>query len=100
MACHCRRRLTHAASVASALRMTDGVGPARSPGAHQPCLAGDARRRGCNPALRRHLAKASFLRGQAAHVSEVATSEEHTSELQSLMRNSYALFSLNNKNKL
>src|SRR3546814_7404157 len=99
MAGHCRRRLTHAASVASALRMTDGVGPARSPGAHQPCTAGDARRRGCNPALRRHLAQASFLRGQAAHEAGVAEdrSEEHTSELQSLMRISYAVFSLKKK---
>src|SRR3546814_5893218 len=32
------------------------------------------------------------------HIEQVARSEEHTSELQSLMRNSYAVFLLQNKN--
>src|SRR3546814_8665378 len=31
---------------------------------------------------------------------DIARSEEHTSELQSLMRNSYAVFCLNNKTKV
>src|SRR3546814_4718239 len=33
------------------------------------------------------------------HRGKRQRSDEHTSELQSLMRNSYAVFSLNNKNK-
>src|SRR3546814_7520107 len=33
------------------------------------------------------------------HVRSVSRSEEHTSELQSLMRNSYAVFCLKKKNK-
>src|SRR3546814_3249045 len=32
-----------------------------------------------------------------AHAMKLASSEEHTSELQSLMRNSYAVFCLNKK---
>src|SRR3546814_3544907 len=37
--------------------------------------------------------------GQRARVRGARRSEEHTSELQSLMRNSYAVFCLKNKNK-
>src|SRR3546814_6692740 len=37
---------------------------------------------------------------QSARISRAARSEEHTSELQSLMRISYAVFCLKKKNKL
>src|SRR3546814_6828541 len=62
-----------------------------------PALAGDAPGRGrC-----RHMAvRVARHRADGAvfHVDvERARSEEHTSELQSLMRNSYAVFCLNNK---
>src|SRR3546814_4634022 len=51
----------------------------------------------------RRLTKAGVLDVVPCHVSKmegyVARSEEHTSELQSLMRNSYAVFCLKQKNK-
>src|SRR3546814_10763821 len=47
-----------------------------------------------NPALKRLLELAS------SHASRRKRSEEHTSELQSLMRISYAVFCLKKKNKI
>src|SRR3546814_9633307 len=48
----------------------------------------------------RPIAKASFrLTAEGADVIADKRSEEHTSELQSLMRNSYAVFCLKTKNK-
>src|SRR3546814_8900466 len=47
-------------------------------------------------------AACALLRGEVAMMAEdrwLARSEEHTSELQSLMRISYAVFCLNKKNK-
>src|SRR3546814_6574623 len=44
-------------------------------------------------------ARAALSRSRAAIASTAARSEEHTSELQSLMRNSYAVFCLKKKNK-
>src|SRR3546814_7229620 len=48
---------------------------------------------------RRHGAKALDLDQAVAGREKSKRSEEHTSELQSLMRISYAVFCLNNKNK-
>src|SRR3546814_10198794 len=45
-------------------------------------------------ALRRYL---EYFAGEASHRLRAARSEEHTSELQSLMRNSYAVFCLKKK---
>src|SRR3546814_1474997 len=39
----------------------------------------------------------AFIIGDAAFVGDTIRSEEHTSELQSLMRNSYAVFCLKKK---
>src|SRR3546814_10115809 len=73
--------------------------------ADSPRSAGSPRRRG--PASRRRGGRGSAAgrrappapRRSAAHPIEFARSEEHTSELQSLMRISYAVFCLKKKNK-
>src|SRR3546814_7817744 len=49
--------------------------------------------------LQRQQANASIAARTRIVAGAVGRSEEHTSELQSLMRNSYALFCLQNKNK-
>src|SRR3546814_10643876 len=50
-------------------------------------------------AVRRMLEQAAAERWQTEVANVEARSEEHTSELQSLMRISYAVFCLKNKNK-
>src|SRR3546814_8011833 len=56
----------------------------------------------CSPATRSRSARASSMRAAATRRSRLAASavrsEEHTSELQSLMRTSYAVFCLKQKN--
>src|SRR3546814_1609967 len=47
---------------------------------------------------RAHIARAA-LESMAYMANDLKRSEEHTSELQSLMRNSYAVFCLKKKNK-
>src|SRR3546814_6250310 len=44
-------------------------------------------------------AEAAYITGQTLHVNSGMRSEEHTSELQSLMRISYAVFCLKKKKK-
>src|SRR3546814_3873760 len=95
--------------------------PARSPGtAPAPATTGNApataarrnrawrcrARRGRNATRRGNVAWGSAFPGEAGHVVDVGAirrdperSEEHTSELQSLMRISYAVFCLKKKNK-
>src|SRR3546814_6665859 len=52
-----------------------------------------------DPVLQRHYsAAAGMAAGSAGGSSPISRSEEHTSELQSLMRISYAVFCLKNKN--
>src|SRR3546814_9635059 len=70
-------------------------GPCRAAGASAAHGAGrsDARRRGCRAAA----AHAADLGVGRAGGGDGARSEEHTSELQSLMRNSYAVFCLTKK---
>src|SRR3546814_8295562 len=46
-----------------------------------------------------HGPEAQRAHGQAGHAQAAIRSEEHTSELQSLMRISYAVFCLKNKTK-
>src|SRR3546814_9853776 len=62
-------------------------------------LSGDRRRMrrlaACGPAPGRTLARADLHPGRQGRIRR---SEEHTSELQSLMRISYAVFCLNKKN--
>src|SRR3546814_3560891 len=73
-------------------RQAHGPPQARA-GEHRPAVARTAR----------HLHAASGTvhsrRGEAAQAHRPARSEEHTSELQSLMRISYAVFCLKKKNK-
>src|SRR3546814_1733299 len=52
----------------------------------------------CRMAAERGIAVAAHDDETLEHVEEAARSEEHTSELQSLMRNSYAVFCLKKKN--
>src|SRR3546814_4720621 len=47
--------------------------------------------------MRRHIAKLDKLQENWTEKAELARSEEHTSELQSLMRSSYAVFCLKKK---
>src|SRR3546814_5181887 len=60
-------------------------------------IDGDAREGGAVGGVERGLEKGGFDRGIGEHEAEHRRSEEHTSELQSLMRISYAVFCLNNK---
>src|SRR3546814_2136292 len=56
--------------------------------------------RPCRPGRGDHLGPAAPLQvGKATDMIEMLRSEEHTSELQSLMRISYAVFCLKKKNK-
>src|SRR3546814_3929954 len=57
-----------------------------------------ADRRGVGGRLRLHLGHRLDERLRAGGVADAPRSEEHTSELQSLMRISYAVFCLNKKN--
>src|SRR3546814_3017842 len=76
---------------------------AAQPGAHGRCRRRSAPTYPCPRSTRpkqRH-PSLSNLSGETASASNarLPRSEEHTSELQSLMRNSYAVFCLKNKNK-
>src|SRR3546814_2093261 len=66
----------------------------REPGSHQP-LGGR-----CGAVAAHDRPAASGERGAGAAGAGEVRSEEHTSELQSLMRSSYAVFCLKKKNKL
>src|SRR3546814_7672645 len=55
------------------------------------------RRRSPRDDIMTAMATATFPDGTTPEVHDVARSEEHTSELQSLMRNSYAVFCLQKK---
>src|SRR3546814_1389475 len=64
-------------------------------------LSGPLSGRGCAPPYdqtRQPILPAIIVAAQPAIVVVAARSEEHTSELQSLMRNSYAVFCLTQKN--
>src|SRR3546814_9210811 len=52
---------------------------------------------GVRPADARHVCAPLFRCQPIRHDGDIGRSEEHTSELQSLMRISYAVFCLNNK---
>src|SRR3546814_3498348 len=69
--------------------------------ASQPCslCAETVRRRPVNRPTDRPPRRASDVRQPPADASRFRRSEEHTSELQSLMRISYAVFCLNKKKK-
>src|SRR3546814_9124939 len=59
-----------------------------------------ARHADCRHVVRRHRAARAGARddaGAAAHADGIDRSEEHTSELQSLMRTTYAVFCLKKK---
>src|SRR3546814_8103149 len=56
-------------------------------------LRGQPRQRGG------HIEQVTFIQGRKELATEASRSEEHTSELQSLMRISYAVFCLKKKNK-
>src|SRR3546814_6585829 len=72
------------------------VGLATAVGADNSCQARfDAEFGGVNKAFEPGKFEALYLHGRASDIR----SEEHTSELQSLMRNSYAVFCLKKKNK-
>src|SRR3546814_10230227 len=82
----------------------------RSPGPPRPADAGDHVRAGDRGQRDRRVGtRLAGLPGHARHPAQVAVttgdehgtarSEEHTSELQSLMRNSYAVFCLKKKKK-
>src|SRR3546814_2039540 len=60
----------------------------------QPPLPGVATRQRVPPLAPRPAGAVDPLQGNRAHQRRVARSEEHTSELQSLMRISYAVFCL------
>src|SRR3546814_986291 len=68
-----------AVGLSTALTIGTGSEPGRTVAVPSPCSAGNA------------------LTGLAPRRATVSRSEEHTSELQSLMRISYAVFSLKNK---
>src|SRR3546814_8009588 len=51
------------------------------------------------PIVRRHGVRAAKVRGAPSRRTRIVRSEEHTSELQSLMRISYAVFCLKKKKK-
>src|SRR3546814_20105154 len=68
----------------------------RSAAAGQPCHRGDLRQGEGHDGQDDVLKVAA---APAAHQQPGKRSEEHTSELQSLMRNSYAVFCLKKKNK-
>src|SRR3546814_9505569 len=62
-----------------------------------PRAQGDERRQGAQPAIG---GEDEDLRGRGGEVStQVCRSEEHTSEIQSIMRISYAVICLKKKNK-
>src|SRR3546814_10516739 len=50
--------------------------------------------------MRLKMRKGQYLLSCIVHRYPLSRSEEHTSELQSLMRNSYAVFCLKQKNKI
>src|SRR3546814_7886065 len=68
-----------------------------------PCIETDGRRISDTPALHIHpvtaLPSGAYRPGSVCAEAGAARSEEHTSELQSLMRISYAVFCLKKKNK-
>src|SRR3546814_2024381 len=57
-------------------------------------------RKDIDKGLKEFLADGLYDSHQAAKFAEMIRSEEHTSELKSLMRNSYAVFCLKNKTNL
>src|SRR3546814_9278455 len=69
--------------------------PPRPPRRAEPLQGADGRRQGAfpDPAVERQLRRVGRGRGGPS----LGRSEEHTSELQSLMRNSYAVFCLKKK---
>src|SRR3546814_5593725 len=78
-------RRFHAQDLAAA-----GVGRGADAARGQPVPGDDRLLRGCQRAEQRR---------EVVGVAVVGRSEEHTSELQSLMRSSYAVFRLQKKNK-
>src|SRR3546814_1767963 len=74
--------------------------PARHPGGRQPVAGRDrrARRPLVDPLLEAH--PEAGKTGRDPEARGASRSEEHTSELQSLMRISYAVFCLQKKNKI
>src|SRR3546814_2150471 len=91
-----------AAAVATSCRLHPGADGFRRHPVHPPrpglrVVPAAARLRRAGNRTRRHAAHAQAR--QAAARTQRARSEEHTSELQSLMRISYAVFCLKKKNK-
>src|SRR3546814_8567993 len=81
----------HHRRVIAVMRFLDDVAP---PQAHRQQHAGQAEKE--NPAAAIGLVRAQM---PAVHPHDAARSEEHTSELQSLMRISYAVFCLIKKKR-
>src|SRR3546814_3696589 len=89
------------------LHAVDAVGDHRlyPPPYRDPHLCAERRQAGRIAEIRVTGGHRDIARGQGRSAEEIAVlrdaarSEEHTSELQSLMRNSYAVFCLKNKNK-
>src|SRR3546814_7852452 len=69
--------------------------PTHEPSAHAVIRAGTAPTRAHNNCSGKH----SGMLTTAVHLGEPTRSEEHTSELQSLMRRSYAVFCLKKNNQ-
>src|SRR3546814_8050199 len=87
------------ASTASSPRHRDSDGQCRTPAPHTAARTRSASRRcaAANSAAHQTQAMASRAAVSAAVAADRARSEEHTSELQSLMRISYAVFCLKTK---
>src|SRR3546814_1008371 len=82
-------------------RLAQGPAAIRKPPPRRPAAGGERHGRGCAPpdphAVQGHGADGAASRH--LHPPAKARSEEHTSELQSLMRISYAVFCLKKKTK-
>src|SRR3546814_7502401 len=71
--------------------------PGRGLPGRRPAPLGPAQRRAAFPAGRRGMNARTAMGATATGIATIERSEEHTSELQSLMRISYAVFCLKKK---
>src|SRR3546814_1074468 len=91
------RRLTVRRRRADRRRFPADRGARQPPPAHRPDRDDGVERRRHALSCRRQSARAGGYRGRRHPPRARPRSEEHTSELQSLMRNSYAVFCLQTK---
>src|SRR3546814_3498908 len=73
--------------------------PAAGEGAMAAAIGGDASAMRATSTIAANLAASPIHWSLTAALTQAGRSEEHTSELQSLMRSSYAVFSLKKKKK-